>query len=195
VTPAGPEVYDPRVGDWTFDTCSLRNFEASGLLSTIVLQFNGRAHLVAEVLAELPYPSPITNLPWFQTEAVMLPACANLYRELRAHWSSASGADQGEAACITLAFANRWGLITDDGVAFRTATRYGSLAVMRTTALIIAMARAGWVTPDEGWAGFEAMILAGRNKLGTIPWGDRAGFVRLCLVPAFDPWPAERIAR
>lgn len=193
MTPAGPELYDPRVGHWTFDTCSLRNFEASGLLGTIALQFNRRAHLVAEVLAELPYPSPITNLPWFQTESVMLPAHAKLYRELRAHWSSAAGADQGEAACITLAFANGWGLVTDDSVAFHTATRYGSLAVMRTTALIVAMARAGWITAGAGWAGFEAMMLAGRNKLGTVPWANRADLDRLCQVATFDAWPGERV--
>lgn len=189
MTPAPPDVYDPRIGEWTFDTCSLRNLEASGLLGTVVLQFNGRAHIVAEVLAELPCPSPITNLPWFNRESVMLPSHAKLYRELRAHWASAHGADQGEAGCITLAFAYAWGLVTDDGVAFRTATRYGSLAVMRTTALLVAMARAGWVTSDAVWGGYEAMIQAGRTKLGSIPWTDRADLERLCMVPTFDAWP------
>ena len=117
----------------------------------------------------------------------MLPTHAELYRALRARWGSAPGADRGEAASITLAFANRWGFITDDGVAFRTAERPPAcIATMRTTALILGMARAAWISADDGWAAVGAMTLAKRDKLGPIPWNDQASFAALCEVVGFD---------
>jgi predicted nucleic acid-binding protein len=185
-----PTVYDPRVGDWTFDTCSLRNIEAGGMLSVIVLNFAGRAHLVAEVLREMPGLSLVSKLPWYVREEVLLPAHTTLYRALRARWVSAPGTDEGEAACITLAFAHRWALVTDDGVAVRTAQAPpASLAVMRTTALILAMVMAGWLSPDEAWAGYEAMLAAKRTKLGDIPWADRPAFDALYTGLSFAAFP------
>jgi hypothetical protein len=189
---AGVEYYDPRVGDWTFDTCSLRNLEAGGLLPFAVLNFAGRAHLVADVLRELPGLSRVPRLPWYTRHEVMLPTHAKLYRALRARWASAPGADEGEAACITLAFANGWGLVSDDGVAVRTATASpANLAVMRTTALIVSMVMAGWLTADDGWTGYQFMLAAKRTKLGSIPWSDRASYDALCACTVFDARPVS----
>jgi len=190
VTSAPPRVYDPRQGDWVFDTCSLRNFEPSGLLGSLAFNFQGRAHLVDEVIDELPANSPCLGFGWYQQQSVVLPEHAQLYRALRKHWRSTLGADRGEAACITLAFANGWGFITDDGTAFSTATdKLACLATMRTTGLILAMVRAAWVSADEAWAGYQAMILAKREKLGPMPWADRNGFEALCQISSFDPRP------
>ena len=190
MTSAPPRVYDPRLGHWVFDTCSLRNFEPSGLLGDLALKFQGRARLVDEVIDELPANSPCLSFPWYQRQSVVLPEHAQLYRALRGHWRSAFGADRGEAACITMAFANGWGFITDDGTAFSTATNnMACLATMRTTALILAMVRAAWVSADQAWAGYQAMISAKREKLGPIPWADRTGFDALCKVAGFDPRP------
>lgn len=186
----GAAFYDPRVGDWTFDTCSLRNLEAGGFLPTVVLHFRGRAHLVADVVRELPGLSLVTRLPWYAEHKVMLPEHQILYRALRAKWASAPGADEGEAACITLAYSNQWALISDDGVAVRTASAPpASLPVMRTAALLIAMVRAGSLTADDAWAGYHAMRAAGRTKLGPPLWADRASFDVLCAVAGFDPRP------
>lgn len=184
-------IYDPARGDWTFDTSSLRNLEAAGLAGTIALSFVGRAHLVPEVVRELPDRSVFLTSPikWCDVQAVMLPAQQALYALLRQRWSSEPGKDQGEAAAITLAAYSGYSLICDDGTGFRAATsQEARICTMRTTSFVVAMVRAGWVGSDQAWDGVEAMRKAGRIQLGRIPWVDRAGFDALCRLQ-FDNCP------
>jgi predicted nucleic acid-binding protein len=180
------------VGEWTFDTSSIRNLDAGRLLGALVLQFRGRVHLVSEVNREVPANSVVKTSPfsWYDVMSVELPAEQALYEALRLHWGSAPGKDQGEAAAITLAAAHGYRLVCDDGVGFRAAT-HASAAVctMRTTGLVIAMVRAGWLTPNDGWQAVSDMLAAGRTMLGPIPWGSRADFDALCAIPTFDVCP------
>jgi hypothetical protein len=184
-----PYIYDPTVGDWTFDTSSLRNLDAGGLAGALALNFGGRAHLVAEVDKELPATSVFktSRIVWFDVQTVTLPAEQTLYNLLRLRWGSAPGKDGGEAAAITLCAARGYKLVCDDGVGFRAAESVEArVCTMRTTSLIVAMARALWITPDEGWTAILTMQAAGRTSLGPIPWSDRAGYDALCAVVGFD---------
>ena len=182
-------IYDPRLGQWTFDTSTLRNLDDGHLLGALPVNFRGRAHLVREVVQELSAASPVFRMPWFETHDLTLPAHFELYRALRRRWSSEPGKDRGEAAAITLAAANGWRLACDDGTGYRTASNPpANLCVVRTTRLVIGMVRAAWLTPDDGWDGIEEMAKAG-NWLGSLPWSDRDEYERLCSDPSFDRCP------
>jgi len=184
-------IYDPRLGQWTFDTSTLRNLDDGHLLGALPVNFRGRAHLVREVVQELSAVSPVFGMPWFETHDLTLPAHFELFRSLRRKWSSEPGKDRGEAAAITLAAANGWRLACDDGTGFRTAADPpASLCVIRTTRLVIGMVRAAWLTPDEGWDGIEEMAKAG-NRLGSFPWADRDEYERLWADPTFDSCPPQ----
>ena len=188
---AAQPIYDPRLGHWTFDTSTLRNLDDGRILGALPVNFRGRAHLVREVVQELPPESPVFGLPWFETHDLELPEHFALYRELRRRWSSEPGKDRGEAAAITLAAAHGWYLACDDGTGYRTAANPpASLCVVRTTRLVVAMVRAAWLTPDDGWDAVESMAKAG-NRLGPIPWTDRHGFDQLCAEAIFDDCPAQ----
>lgn len=187
MTPPPPLIYDPLVGDWTFDTSSLNNLDAGSLAGAVALNMRGRVHLVPEVAGELRADSVFvtSRFPWCDVQAIALPQEQALYSSLRQHWGSTAGKDRGEAAAITLAARHSYQFVCDDGVGFRTAQRAGQICTMRTTALVVAMVRATWITADDGWHGIDAMVKAGR-WLGPIPWTNRAGFDALCQAPGFD---------
>jgi hypothetical protein len=188
MTPAEP-IYDPRLGQWTFDTSTLRNLDDGHLLGALPVNFRGRAHLVREVVQELSAVSPVFGMPWFETHDLTLPAHFELFRSLRRKWSSEPGKDRGEAAAITLAAASGWRIACDDGTGYRTAANPpANLCVVRTTRLVIGMVRAAWLTPDDGWDGIEEMAKAG-NRLGSLPWADREEYEGLCAGPTFDSCP------
>jgi hypothetical protein len=69
---------------------------------------------------------------------------------------------------------------TDDRVAFTTASRPpANVCTMRTTALVVAMVRVGWISDADGWTALQAMDQAGR-RLGEFPWTDATAFASEC---------------
>jgi predicted nucleic acid-binding protein len=189
VSDPAPAIYDPRVGHWTFDTSSLRNLDSGHLAGAVVLNMRGRVHLVPEVVKELPSSSVYRTSPftWYDVEPILLPREQHLYSLLRLRWKSEPGKDQGEAAAITLAAGHGYGLVCDDGTGVRAATSpEAQVCTMRTTALVVAMARAAWISSGDGWQAIEAMLAAGEWLGRRIPWADRVGFDALCAIATFD---------
>lgn len=185
-------VYDPRSGHWTLDTSSLWNLDVGRLAGAVVLNLRGRAHLVPEVVAEIPSTSVFRTspFPWYDVQPITLPAEQGLYSALRLRWASAPGKDRGEAAAITLAVGHGYGFICDDGAGVRAATSAaGQICTMRTTALVVAMVRAGWISADDGWDGITQMLAAGRQLGRQMPWDDQAGYDALCAISEFDTCP------
>jgi hypothetical protein len=182
------DIYDPREGEWVFDSSSLVNLDIAELLDLVRFNFAGRTHLVAEVCAEIDRGTtgPKVRIGnWFREEA--LPAGAQLkdYAALRTRWSSAPGRDAGEAASIVLAKAGRYGLVCDDGVGYSAARSWEGICVMRTVDLLVAMVRCNWVTGDAAWEAYSRLDSAGRS-LGVVPWRDdsyvshRQDFDQMC---------------
>jgi predicted nucleic acid-binding protein len=185
---SAPCIYDPRVGHWTFDTSSLRNLDDGKLAGSLVVNFKGRAHLVSEVMQELPSTSVLRSplFPWFDVESVTLPAEQALFSLLRQRWGSAPGKDRGEAAAIVLAARGGYRFVCDDSTGFRAAeSQEARVCTMRTPSLVVAMVRVGWILPDDGWTAIQDVLAAG-NWLN-IPWADRTEYDALCAIPGFDP--------
>jgi hypothetical protein len=191
VTASPPPFYDPRTGGWTFDTNTILSLEAGSLLGAIAMNMRSRVHLLADVVGEartsavLASTSLGSRLSWYSEERLTLPAHQTLYTRLRQSWGSAPGKDGGEAACITLAAAYDWSFVCDDRVGFTTASLPpASLCTMRTTSLVIAMVRSGWLSKVDAWAAIQAMLTAGR-WLGPSPWIGHADFDHVCDVASF----------
>lgn len=183
---SGP-ILDPRLGDWTFDTSSIWHLDAGQLLGAVVLNMQGRVHLLGQVIGELPPGSAAFGMiPWYDRRDLTLPAHQTLYAKMRQAWGSAPGKDRGEAACIALAFTNAWRFVCDDRIGVATARSAAGLCVNRACELVVAMVRVGWITSDQGWIGVEAMIAAGR-KVHPLPWADRPAFDALGAIATFDP--------
>lgn len=135
------------------------------MAGVLAFHFQGRAHLVQEVLREIDRGSAgplFRRIQWFREEVLSLEDELDEYAQLRRRWGSAPEADRGEAASIVLARRNSWILVTDDGTGYHTARRIG-ICVTRTPQLIVAMVRAGWMTPDDGWAALSQMVARGRR--------------------------------
>jgi len=189
-----PPILDPRVGGWTFDTTSLWSLEEGGLMGSLAITFRDRIFLLADVLQEMRGSSVVSPrsgtlgslMPWYQRVELTLPQHQVLYRALRQHWHSAADKDRGEAACIAVSAANDWTFVTDDRVAFQTAKDPpANLCVVRTTTLVLAMTRAGWITSGDSWAAVMAMETAGRHP-GPRP-ATAGEWDMLCGATAFDP--------
>lgn len=181
--PGRSTVYDPTVGEWSFDTSSLINLDIGELLDVAMDRFAGRAHLVEEVLNELDKGStgqPVRSRDWFTFEQLDVATHATKYRSIRLRWPTTEpGKDEGEAATIVLAAEHHWRMVCEDGIGHKTARFEEGICVMRTVDLLVAMVRARWVTGDEAWAGYERMVRA-RRRLGVVPWSTRQEFDQLC---------------
>lgn len=180
------DIYDPREGEWVFDSSSLVNLRTAGLLNAVRSNFSGRTHLLEEVLKDEldrgPTGRDVRASAWFTEETLSAPQHLKDYARLRQRWSSAGGRDRGEAASIVFAKAHGFRFICDDGTGYSAARNWEGLCVMRTVDLLIAMVRCGWISADEAWEGFRRLEDAGEG-LGVVPWGDssnRQRFDQLC---------------
>jgi hypothetical protein len=175
------------VRDWIFDcTTLICCADAPPLAGILVSQFKGRAHLVLQVTQELDRGSAgpmYRRVNWFKQEQLLLEGDLSDYAALRRRWSSAPGADQGEAASIVLAGREGWVFVSDDGTAYWTANRRGICAT-RTPQLLVSMVRAAWLSVDDGWAALEHLHAAG-HQFGRLTWSS-ADFRALCMATTFD---------
>lgn len=128
--PSPPPFLDPRVGEWTFDANTLISFAQAHLNAYLVMNFQGRAHLVDAVPSEIdkgPAGSLYRSFHWFREETLILgtPPAQN-YASIRQRWGwSDPNADRGEATCIVLGEAHGWRFATDDGTGYQAGIHEG----------------------------------------------------------------------
>ncbi|MEK6191359.1 MAG: hypothetical protein AABM41_03420 [Chloroflexota bacterium] len=180
------DVYDPREGEWIFDSSALISLRIGGLLALVRGRFAGRAHLLAEVCEELDGGETgpeVRGTDWFTEEELEAAEHLTEYRDLRLRWGSEPGRDKGEAASLVLAGARNHRIVVDDSLGYSVGRNEKGLCIMRMIDLVVAMVRAGWLSNQEAWEALRRMVDAGRTRLGVIPWGDlddRRAFDQYC---------------
>lgn len=190
MTPPAARFLDPGAGEWAFDASSLISAAvAPGMLSSMVIGFNGRAHITDEVLQELDKGTSgrlVRAISWFSERRLTTLTEISEMGRLHRRFTRDPHRDRGEAATLIAATHDNWTIVLDDGTAYAIACDLAARAT-RTPQLIVSMVRAEWWNADDAWKAYVALIEQRGRRLGPIPWSGRIQFEALCAVATFDP--------